>query len=271
MNAVSRPVAFVLASTTHGTMITNRNDYCVIDDAHSYGVGFQLLSTSGFDTDEVHFLQVLLQMRRRYFGDGVLAIDCGANIGVHTIEWARTMHGWGEVIAFEAQERVYYALAGNVVLNNCFNARAFWSAIGAAPGTITVPTPDYQRPGSFGSLELRQGRQTEFIGQPIDYAHGVTTPLTSLDALGIDRVDLIKIDVEGMELEVLAGAEQLLRRCHPQLLVEIIKTDKAAVSQLLEGLGYRLYPMGINLLAIHQTDPTTDHVSVANGVINLRG
>ena len=39
-----------------------------------------------------------------YFGDGVMAIDCGANVGVHTLEWSRLMYGWGEVIAFEAQE-----------------------------------------------------------------------------------------------------------------------------------------------------------------------
>ena len=47
-------------------------------------------------------------------GDGVVAVDGGANIGVHTIEWATAMTGWGSVIAIEPQERIYYALAGTL-------------------------------------------------------------------------------------------------------------------------------------------------------------
>jgi len=271
VNAVSRPVAFVLASTNHGTMITNRNDYRMVDAASGYGVGFQLLSTSGFDVEEVGFVKALLHLRRRHFGDGVLAIDCGANIGVHTVEWARLMHGWGEVAAFEAQEKVFYALAGNIALNNCFNARAFHAAVGAEPGAMSVPSPDYHRPASFGSLELRRHARTEFIGQAIDYAAGTAVPVVSLDSLGLERVDLIKIDVEGMEPDVLAGAEALLHRCRPQLVVETIKTDAAAVRRLLEALGYRTWPMGINLLALHGEDPSARHLDVVDGMLSLRG
>ena len=46
------------------------------------------------------------------------------------------MTGWGIVIAIEAQERIYYALAGNLALNNCFNARAIHAAVSTAPGRI---------------------------------------------------------------------------------------------------------------------------------------
>ena len=41
--------------------------------------------------------------------------------------------------AVEAQERIYYALAGNLVLQNCFNARAIWAAVGTEAGTISFP------------------------------------------------------------------------------------------------------------------------------------
>ena len=112
-------------------MLVNRHDYRLVGDS-GYGVGFQLLNTQSFDQDEVDLLKSLLLSRRSNFGPGVVAIDCGANIGVHTIEWAKTMYGWGEVIAVEAQERVFYALAGNITVNNCFNARAIWAAVGEA-------------------------------------------------------------------------------------------------------------------------------------------
>src|SRR5262249_33086719 len=109
-----RKIAFVLASSDHGTMIVNRLDYRMLDQRSGIGVGFQILETSSFDASEIDTALSLLGLRRTYFGDGVVALDCGANIGVHTIEWARRMSGWGQVIAIEAQERVFYALAGNI-------------------------------------------------------------------------------------------------------------------------------------------------------------
>jgi hypothetical protein len=137
-------------------MIVNRNDYHEITPEKGFGVGFQLLNHSAFDPKEVDLATGLLGLRRGNFGSGVVAIDGGANIGVHTVEWARHMHGWGRVISFEAQEYVFYALADNIALNNCWNASARWAALGEAEGFIDVPEPDYLRPGSFGSLELRQ-------------------------------------------------------------------------------------------------------------------
>ena len=68
-----------------------------------------MLNSSSFDHREIDLALALLERRRQSFGSGMVAIDCGANIGVHTIEWARLMYGWGEVISFEAQEKIYYA------------------------------------------------------------------------------------------------------------------------------------------------------------------
>src|SRR5205085_11332768 len=160
MSLPLRPVAYVLAATSHGTMIVNRNDHAEIPQG-SYGVGHQLLTNSAFDPQEVGFVLDLLDLRRSLFGPGVFTIDAGANIGVHTIEWARHMHGWGNVLSFEAQEAVFYALAGNIALNNCWNATARWCALGERDGFINVPQPDYLSSGSFGSLELRQSSSTE--------------------------------------------------------------------------------------------------------------
>jgi FkbM family methyltransferase len=265
MRNPKRKIAFVLAASEHGTMIVNRLDYR-IDDRHAgIGVGFQILEGGMFDPEEVDTVLSLLGLRRRYFGDGVVALDCGANIGVHTIEWARRMNGWGEVIAIEAQERLFYALAGNIAINNCFNARAIHAAVAAEVGTMKIPRPDYLRPGSFGSLELKQRERTEFIGQPIDYSEAKASVIRSitLDALAIARIDLIKIDVEGMEIEAIEGAAGTLARARPVLIVEAIKSDTARLREVLQRLGYRLFEQGLNLLAVHESDPTLTHVKPA--------
>ncbi|ALK09916.1 FkbM family methyltransferase [Blastochloris viridis] len=253
-----RPIAFVAVSTNHGTMLVNRHDYR-ITNAGGYGVGFQLLNRSAFDPDEVDLALQLLRTRRENFGDGVVAIDCGANVGVHTIEWARAMYGWGEVIAFEAQERVFYALAGNIALNNCFNARALWAAVGENIGTIRVPKPNYLVASSFGSLEIRKTDTNEFIGQNIDYSDSGTieTRMMPIDALGLQRLDFIKIDIEGMELEALKGARKSLEAFKPQLIIEKIKANEGELAAFVSEFGYNVYPLGINLLALHASDPAT--------------
>jgi FkbM family methyltransferase len=172
------------------------------------------------------------------------------------------MTGWGSVLAIEAQERIFYALAGNIALNNCFNARALHAAVTARDGTLRVPSPDYQRPGSFGSLELRQRPSNEFIGQAIDYSDGALYEIktVALDSLGLSRVDLIKIDVEGMELEVLAGASAALASCRPVILIEWIKSTKPPLMRFFASLDYMVFEAGINLIAVHKDDRCLGHV-----------
>jgi FkbM family methyltransferase len=262
MQSVGRRLAFVLASSNHGTMIVNRFDYRMIDAQNGYGVGFQILETASFDPTEVKLAVDLLALRRKHYGDGVVAFDCGANIGVHTIEWAKAMTGWGSVVSIEAQERIYYALAGNIAINNCFNAIAVHGAISSESGVMKIPSPNYFVPSSFGSLELRQRSGNEFIGQPIDYENTVNVRKLTLDEFNLPRVDFIKIDVEGMELEALEGAKRSITQSHPIMLIEKIKTDAEKLRAWLKAHGYEIIDAGINMLAIHQSDKTLADVHV---------
>ena len=259
-----RKLAFILASTDQGTLIVNRFDFNVLNESVTIGVGHMLLNYGSYDAQEVDTVRQLLNLRRQYFGDGVVALDCGANIGVFTVEWAKAMTGWGQVVAIEAQERVFYALAGNIAINNCLNARALHAAVGAQPGVLRIPQPNYLAPGTFGSLELKQTERTENIGQPVSYAdeHLVGVQAITLDALGLNRLDLLKIDVEGMELEVFEGARATIGKYLPVIVVERIKTDQEALKAVLESHGYRTFETGMNIIAIHTSDPGLTHVSV---------
>jgi FkbM family methyltransferase len=262
-----RKIAFVLAAAEHGTMIVNRLDYRMRDATDGFGVGFEMLRDGAYALHEVDLALWLLSLRRQHYGDGVVALDCGANIGVHTVEWAKHANGWGRVIAIEAQERVFYALAGNIVINNCLNARAIHAAVAAQTGTMRIPTPDYLSPASFGSLELRHSQHTEFIGQSIDYSDDAAVEIRTItvDSLDLARLDLLKIDIEGMELEALAGAAASLARCRPAVIVEAMKSDSRSLYEILEKQGYRLFHAGINLLALHGEDKTLEHFVAAHG------
>jgi FkbM family methyltransferase len=170
------------------------------------------------------------------------------------------------VLAIEAQERIYYALAGNIAINNCFNARAIHAAVSERAGTMKIPVPNYSAAASFGSLELKQRDGAEFIGQAIDYSESkmIEVPTVSLDSLNLARVDLIKIDIEGMEMDALAGAAHCIGDLHPILLIETIKSDKNAIAAWLDSLDYTVLDIGINFFAIHSADKCLPHIKMAN-------
>ena len=254
-SAMKRPSPFIITSSDHGTIIVNRKDFAE-NAAGTFGVGHEILETQSFQAEEIQLLKDLLVARRQAYGDGLVVLDCGANIGVHTLDCARLMTGWGSIEAFEPQERIYYALAGNIAINNLFNARATFAAVGETDGWITVPHLDYNQPASFGSLEIRQRQKTEKIGQRISYDEkdGQRVPMVRIDSLERDRIDLIKLDVEGMEVEALAGASETLRRHKPIIFVEHIKCDRERLSEPLIGAGYNCFPAGMNTMAIHKDD-----------------
>ena len=254
---ISHKIAFVLAGTDHGMMILNRLDYHKSKESDfAYGVGHSLLDEGHFDPQDVSCLKDILTVQRKLRGDGVMALDVGANLGVHTIEWAKHMTGWGSVLAIEAQERIFYALAGNIALNNCFNARALNIAMSDSITSMKIPVPDYCTPGSFGSLELQFRPQGEYIGQAISYDEQAMAEIAvrTIDSLALLRVDLIKIDVEGMEMAVLHGATNTIREQRPVMFVEHIKLDKDAFERFLRTLDYTLIQIGMNSIAFHRDD-----------------
>lgn len=161
---------------------------------------------------------------------GQVIVDAGANIGAHTVFFARATGPEGAVHAFEPQRVIFYMLGANLALNGLDNVHARHAALGDAPGTITVPRVDYGKAGNFGGVSLVAG------------GPGETVPVMTVDGLALDRCDLIKIDVQGMEGQVLAGARRTIERFRPMMYVENdLKAHSAALIGQLFDLDYRLY------------------------------
>jgi FkbM family methyltransferase len=243
---LTSPRIFVLASTDHGAMLVSRLDFHEREPGAYVGVGALLLEDGSFDMPEVMAILRMLADRRKQFGPGVVAIDGGANIGVQTVEWARYMTGWGRVIAFEPQERLYYALAGNITLANAFNATAHLAALGSHPGSMDIPVLDYTRPANLGGLEL-QSKQTD-CGTGQICRDRTRVPVMTIDGLALDRCDLLKLDVEGMEMDALQGASETIKRCRPIIVAEAIKCGRDRLKAHLSALDYAVSDFDINVL-----------------------
>lgn len=165
-------------------------------------------------------------------GAGDTVVDVGANIGTHTVYFARKVGPGGRVIAVEPQAFAYGLLAANVAQNGLGNVTLVRAAAGAEPGTAQVPIVDPKRARNFGAVAVgADGRgATEAV------------PATTIDALELPACAVLKIDVEGMEVEVLAGARRTIERCKPVVFVENNTVARSAeVLAAVRALGYRAY------------------------------
>ncbi|MBV8166110.1 MAG: FkbM family methyltransferase [Alphaproteobacteria bacterium] len=193
--------------------------------AHDLYVGRSLDLYGEFSEDEARLFRQLVR-------DGSVVLEAGANIGALTVPLARAAGATGRVIAYEPQAAMAALLRHNLAANGLGAVDVRQAALGRAPGTLRVPPLDYQRPGNFGGVVM--GAPTDDDGAPV--------PVETIDALALPRLDLLKIDVEGMELEVLTGARETIVRLQPVLYVENDRPQNAtAVITEILALGYRAW------------------------------
>ena len=133
---------------------------------------------------------------------GNIVVDVGANIGLHTLNMARIVGNTGQVFAFEPDPSNFKILGKNVKVNNYKNIILEQKAVGDKHGRATLYHAD--NPGMH-----RIFPQTKAKGQ-------VQVELTSLDKYFIDsnlvdKINFIKIDIEGLEFSVLKGMENILK------------------------------------------------------------
>lgn len=209
----------------------------------------------------------LLVKVRSHLAGCRLALDIGANIGNHTLYFA-LVGGAEQVIAVEPQAHVHKILARNIALNGA-PAEAIRAAVGAAPGRARI---GLHRHRSFHGTTYRaqensqdnsqhNGADTASSTAPNTVSTTASTTastiapepgdvaLTTVDQIaGTRPVDFIKIDVEGMQMQVLEGATGVLTRDRPKLWVELRRNHNEfePANTFLESLnlGYRAIPLG---------------------------
>lgn len=235
--------AFILASVAGGTMIVNRFD-C---DEKGQGVGGELLDDGERYAGTVQTICRLAHMRQQRIGPGVVLLDGGANIGTFTVRWARFMRGWGQVLAFEPQTWVFYALCGNLAINNCFNAIAFNNALGESPRAIAMPLLDPLKPTNFGGMALGGGEARATV--------------VRIDDMNLPRLDILKLDVEGMEPAALRGAKETIARCKPLIFAESFICTPGAIVDLLPD--YAVLGVGGDVICVHRDDDPRLHADMA--------
>ena len=175
------------------------------------------------------------------FGAGEVLVDVGANVGMYTI-WAAKTRGV-RVFAFEPEAQNFALLNRNIVLNDLGGqVRAYCLALSDQAGYSELHLSDLRIGGSCHSL----GEQVDFKHEPMKPAFSqgcVATRLDDLVASGVvPAPDHIKIDVDGFEPKVIAGARNVLADARVRsLLIETNQnlSDHLQMVEELRSLGYR--------------------------------
>jgi FkbM family methyltransferase len=210
-------VIIKLKQTANGPMLTLPHDCYVGRSLDLYGE---------FSPGEQEFFKVCSR--------GGAALDVGANLGAHTVFMARN---FSHVYGFEPQEVLFRILAANLATYG--NKTLYNAAVGNEEGIIHLPLMDYSivnNYGGYGRDMIKKAEKPEEI--PL-----VKTQLRMLDKIEAlrkeEQIDLIKVDVEGMEKDVLEGAQYLIDKHKPILYVENDRPEKQKdLVRLIYNLGY---------------------------------
>ena len=135
-------------------------------------------------------------------------LDIGANIGLFSILGSKLVGTQGKVISFEPSRNTFEACKQNLALNGCSNVKIEQLALGDTEGSIFMGKADNDA--------------LNFVDP--NNANGEEVPLKTLDNYlkinGIQKVDFIKIDIEGAEFLCFKGATELLKTHKPKIIME---------------------------------------------------
>ncbi|MEM4035811.1 MAG: FkbM family methyltransferase [Fervidicoccaceae archaeon] len=158
---------------------------------------------------------------------GCVFVDVGAHVGKYTVPVAKIVGDEGLVVAVEPHPENYETLVENIELNGLSNVVALNIAAWSGEGALKLFIGDS---GGHHSLKVNRGLgSVEVRARALDDV---------LDELGVERVDCVKIDVEGAELEVLKGLVKTLERFRPTVIVEAWEPER--IREFAEERGYAM-------------------------------
>ncbi len=233
--------------------------YMLFEEADQRGVSGMLKQNKVYEPNLFIVSEAIL---RQASIDRTLVLDIGANLGSYVVPIARRFNNMS-FLCFEPQPHVYQQLCGNLFLNSLDNVSAKNMALGRKAGNLTLTLPDYSLDHNIGAFTVKEEIHANLRGEA-NKGECVTVPINHLDYLNLEEIALIKLDVEGSELDVLhGGVGTLARNLFPPIIYEAwdldwYRKEKLALESFLKDLGYSIsnFDGSDNYLAQHPNHGT---------------
>lgn len=223
-------------NTNHGKFMVNINEL----------IGNFLYLLNEFAPLEIDIMKKLLKSDSN-------VIEIGANIGTHTIPIAKHISK-GMIYSFEPQNIIYKQLNTNLFINEVYNVKTLNYGVGSKDEKL------FYTPANFNTG-----------GVSLSNSGSHSVKVKPLNCLKYPTIDLIKIDVEGMELDVLKGIETIIQRDKPSILIEYRLETVNEMIQFLQSYDYNIYLANYSLLQYPKLSNVSNlHLGMANlGDFNL--
>ncbi len=208
---------YKLTDARHGRFLYNGNDAFIGRSLEIYGE---------WSEAEVRLFAQILR-------PGDVVVEAGSNIGTHTVPISKMVGESGRVHAFEGARTTHHLLCANLALNECFNVHAHGKAVGATRGRLPFPVLDPRLQNNFGGVSPALVQHMPNV--PVEQVEAIP-----IDDLDLDRLTLVKSDIEGGEIDLLRGAQRTIARLRPVLYLEINGNRDELVAQV-ESFGYEAY------------------------------
>ncbi|NDE90611.1 MAG: FkbM family methyltransferase [Alphaproteobacteria bacterium] len=178
------------------------------------------------------------ELMKPFIKPEMVVVDAGAHLGTFLVPIARRIGPKGKVIGFEPQPVIHESLISAISLNKITNADIHNCCIGNSNDALEIDEPDYTRIGHFSGLPFQEDyNDVRITGKKLQ------SRIERLDDVFHEpRLDFIKIDVEGMEKDVLLGARESIMKFRPVMFIENNRRDKSsALNKLVLDMGYRIW------------------------------
>jgi FkbM family methyltransferase len=197
------------------------------------------------------YTELEIQLLRNFMKPNFVVYDIGANIGYHTVAFAKHVK---HVYAFEPNKKNLDLLRKNI--KSLDNVSIYDVACSDVATTMHVDDFDLDVPGNYGEMHMNN------VGQVCD-----SVRIDDID--DIYYPDLIKIDVEGHELQVLTGATETITEYKPIIFYEAHGNDLDKIYDMLDNLGYKLYWYPCNNYNPNNYNNNGNNIFGQGGVLNI--
>jgi FkbM family methyltransferase len=174
----------------------------------------------------------------RLVSKGMVVLDVGSNVGYYAVHEAALVGPRGLVVAVEPQPHAYKALLASIKANGLENVVAVRRAVSKASGSLEFAVSSFT---NWSRVDVSAGGAD--LIEKINVEAGTVDEL--VDELGLRRLDLVRMDVEGHEVEMIQGMRETIERFRPVICMELHVSylGRERSIALLTGLmekGYRI-------------------------------
>lgn len=183
-----------------------------------------------------------LETLGKYTKPGFVYLDCGANIGNHSIYFSKVLKA-GHVYGFEPIQKIYNIYQENIKRNGIENISPINFGVSAEKGELKCFSYIPDQDGAFwfwydGKIDMND--PSVYHKRHKEYNKELIVRSVAIDDMFTDtRIEVLKIDVEGMEIEALKGAENVIYQNSPLICIEVFKGNMEKFEQWMKENNYK--------------------------------